>query len=415
MTSFSIQNFGCRVNQAEAFGWTEELEGHGWRLAEDSIRADLVVLNTCTLTGKADRDVRKFIRKITRLNPAARLVVTGCSVDAGRIQTQGMPLNWLVIPNGQKAGLVDRILPPAERRRAAPEKHLRSRALLKIQDGCDERCTFCVIPRVRGRSRSLERADILARARELAGRGFREIILCGIHLSSYGLDLRPQTSLLDVVRELTAIGEIGHIRLSSLDPRFMDDRLVAFLAGNPKISPHFHLSLQHGSDRILKRMGRASKVSEYLRVLTELRRNSPTAALGADIMVGFPGESEEDFADMKVFLERSPITYLHVFAYSPRPGTPAADWPQVDERLKGERSARLRGLSAEKRKTFHLAFLSKELDAIVIKKQGDSGEVLTENYINIQVPFCSASPGEEMKVRLTEAGPIMCRGEIIPG
>ncbi len=415
MTSFSIQNFGCRVNQAEAFAWTEELEAHGWRLEEDSTRADLVVLNTCTLTGKADRDVRKFIRKITRLNPEARLVVTGCSVDAGRIKTQGMPLNWLVIPNGQKEGLVDRVVSPAKRRSAAPEKHFRSRAILKIQDGCNERCTFCVIPRVRGRSRSFERADILARAREFAGRGFREIILCGIHLSSYGLDLHPQTSLLDIIRELTAIEEIGHIRLSSLDPRFLDDRLMAFLAGNPKISPHFHLSLQHGSDRILKRMGRASQVSEYLRILNELRRISPMAALGADIMVGFPGESEDDFADMTVFLERSPVAYLHVFAYSPRPGTPAADWPQVDERLKGERSARLRRLSAEKRSAFHLAFLSKELNGILIRRKGGGGEVLTENYINVQVPFCSGRPGEEVKVRLTEAGPIMCRGEIIPG
>jgi threonylcarbamoyladenosine tRNA methylthiotransferase MtaB len=413
MTSFSIQNFGCRVNQAEAFGWAEEMESRGWRFDEDSTRADLVVINTCTLTGKADRDVRKFIRKITRLNPAARLVVTGCMVNAGRIQTEGMPSHWVVIPNEGKVGLVDRVVPPAEGRRTTPEKHLRSRAPLKIQDGCDERCTFCVIPRVRGRSRSLVGDNILARARGLAGQGFREIILCGIHLSSYGLDLRPKSSLLDIVRELTDIEEIKRIRLSSLDPRFMDERLTAFLVGNPKICPHFHLSLQHGSEGILKRMGRTSKISEYLRILTELRRDSPTAALGADIMVGFPGESDDDIDAMIEFLKQSPITYIHVFAYSPRPGTTAAGWPQVDERLKRERSARLRKLSAEKRRAFHLTFLTKELDGIIIRRRDGGGEVLTENYISIQVPVCSDSPGEEIKVRLTDVGPMKCRGEII--
>ncbi len=413
MTSFSIQNFGCRVNQAEAFSWAEEMEARGLTFDHDSTRADLVVINTCTLTGKADRDARKFIRKIARLNPTARLVVTGCLVNAGRLQMEGLPSYWVVVPNEEKAGLVDQVSPPADGVQGAPLKQWRARAPLKIQDGCDERCTYCVIPRVRGRSQSLAPELILARAGGLARRGYRELILCGIHLSSYGLDLRPQSSLLDIVRELAEIEEIQRLRLSSLDPRFMDERLTAFLTGQPKICAHFHLSLQHGSAGVLKRMGRASTATEYLRILTELRRNSPTAALGADIMVGFPGETDEDVDDMVEFLKQSPITYIHVFAYSPRPGTPAAGWPQMDEQLKRERSARLRKLAAEKRQTFHSTFLSKELDGIIIKRQDGGGEVLTGNYITVQVPVCSDSPGMEVKVRVTEAGPGKCRGEIV--
>ncbi len=413
MTSFSIQNFGCRVNQAEAFSWAEEMAARGWSFDDDSTRADFVVINTCTLTGRADRDARKFIRKIARLNPSARLVVTGCLVSAGGLQTEGLPSHWIVVPNEEKAGLVDRVAPPTRGVQGTSQKKWRVRAPLKIQDGCDERCTYCVIPRVRGRSRSLEPKAILARAAGLASQGYRELILCGIHLSSYGLDLRPQNSFLNIVRELAAIEEIQRLRLSSLDPRYMDERLTAFLTGQPKICAHFHLSLQHGSAGVLKRMGRASTAAEYLRILTELRRNSPAAALGADIMVGFPGETEDDVDDMAEFLKQSPLTYIHVFAFSPRPGTPAATWTQTDEQLKRERSARLRKLSAEKRQAFHSTFLSKELDGIIIKRQGRGGEVLTGNYISVQVPVCSGSPGAEIKVRLTEAGPGKCRGEVV--
>jgi threonylcarbamoyladenosine tRNA methylthiotransferase MtaB len=413
MTSFSIQNFGCRVNQAEAFGWAEELELSGLSLEKDAARADLVIVNTCTLTSKADRDVRKFIRRVCRLNPAARLVVAGCSVDGGRERFEDYPGTWLTVANREKADLVEKVLSRVGRKAAAEFSPLRSRALLKVQDGCNLRCSFCIIPQVRGPSRSVDAAVLFARARTLIQRGFREIVLCGIHLNSYGLDLRPSGSLLELLRSLVGLDGLGRIRLSSHDPRYLDDPLIDLITVSPKICPHFHLSLQHGSDPLLKLMGRGSKTSEYSRILARLREASPIAALGADIIVGFPGESGEDFDRMFEFLQSSPLNYLHVFSYSPRPGTPAAGRPQVAETVKRERSAALRAWSGERRLAFHQGFLGKELEGIVVKKNRGAAEALTSNYIAVKVPSCPAGQGEEVMVKVLEAGPKQATGEAV--
>lgn len=413
MTSFSIQNFGCRVNQAEAFSWAEELERHGLRLAEDSTKADLVVVNTCTLTSRADRDVRKFLRRITRENPKAKLVVAGCSVESGRAKFREVPRAWLILSNKEKQHLVALVLADVEAGLPAPYQPLRSRALLKAQDGCNLHCTFCVIPRMRGSSRSMASGDILSQSRKFIKQGFREIVLCGIHLSSYGRDFEPRTSLLELLRELTGLQGLGRIRLSSLDPRFLDEKLLCFITESPKICPHFHLSLQHGSDRVLKRMGRESRVADYERLLSSLRQRSPESSLGADVIVGFPGESEEDFEMMHSFLAASPLTYFHVFSYSPRPETPAAAWAQVPGHLKQARSARLRRLSREKRTAFRQSFLGRELQGIVVKKEKSQAEVLTSNYMDILVPACPARLGEEARVKVTEVSSLQTRGEIV--
>jgi len=413
MTSFSIQNFGCRVNQAEAFEWAEDFELSGLSLEDDAARADLIIVNTCTLTGRADRDVRKFMRRISRLNPAARLVVAGCSVDGGRERFEDYPGTWLTVSNKEKADLVEKVLARVERKAAAEYSPLRSRALLKIQDGCDLRCAFCIIPQVRGPSRSLASEEIISRARALIQRGFREIVLCGIHLNSYGLDLCPPGSLHELLRSLVGLDGLGRVRLSSLDPRFLDDPLIDLITVSPKICPHFHLSLQHGSDGLLKVMGRGSKTSDYSRILARLRDGSPAAALGADIIVGFPGEAGEGFERMFEFLRASPLNYLHVFSYSPRPGTPAAGRPQVAEAIKRERSAALRAWSGERRLAFHKAFLGKELEGIVVKKNHSGAEVLTANYIAVKVPRCSAGQGEEVTVKILRAEPKKAYGEVV--
>jgi threonylcarbamoyladenosine tRNA methylthiotransferase MtaB len=412
MTSFSIQNFGCRVNQAEAFSWAEEFEAKGLRLEENPARADVVIVNTCTLTGKADRDVRKFIRKISRVNPEVRLVITGCSVDSGRVESKTIPRRWLLLSNDQKESLTSRVLTEVDGSEEAVFRPWRSRALLKVQDGCDLRCTFCIIPHVRGKSRSFDREEVLSRARKFVRQGFKEIVLCGIHLSSYGRDLRPEASLLGLLQALAAIEGMCRIRLSSLDPRFLDEALINFSTSSSKISPHFHLSLQHGSDRILRLMGRSSRVSDYARILSRLREGSPAAALGADIICGFPGESDEDFAELHDFLKNSPLNYFHVFSYSPRPHTPAENWPRVDDGLKRERSARLRTLSGDKRRAFWLSFLGRELDGIVVKKNGGAGEVLTSNYLDVCVPYCPNELREEVKVRITQVEGNLAWGEI---
>jgi threonylcarbamoyladenosine tRNA methylthiotransferase MtaB len=410
MTSFSIQNFGCRVNQAEAFDWAEALERGGLTLLADPARSDLVLVNSCTLTQRADRDVKKFIRRSCRENPAARLVITGCWAEAARDEVVNLPQVLLILANAEKERLPERVLALLGRpapgnggfRESAAEAGaaFRSRAFLKIQDGCDNGCTFCIIPSVRGRSVSLAPGEVRDRIRRLADRGYREIVLAGIHLSSYGTDLGPDVSLLGLLRNIEGIEGLGRVRLSSLDPRRMDAALMAYIAGHPKICQHFHLSLQHASDRVLREMGRAVPPGTYESILAELRERSPQASLGADVLVGFPGETEADFAVLETFLRQSPLTYFHVFPYSPRAGTPAAARAQVPERLKRERALVLRQLSAEKNFRFRSSFSGQDADAVVIRRAGDRAELLTGNYFKVCVPWCPAPERGLVRVRL---------------
>jgi len=411
MPSFSIQNFGCRVNQAEAFSWAEELELGGMQLEEDPTRADLVVVNTCTLTARADRDVRKFIRRISRLNPEARLIITGCSVDGGALKTEDLRPETLLLGNADKTRLPAQVLARLKTREAPEAKPLRARALLKVQDGCDLRCTYCIIPSVRGPSRSFGREEILDRARRLIARGFREIVICGIHLSSYGHDLNPAGSLAGLLRSLVELEGLGRLRLSSLDPRNLDDELIGLITGDSRICPHFHVSIQHASDRVLKLMGRRSNAAGYRRILEGLKERAPEAALGADMIVGFPGEEEKDFERLVGFVAESPLDYLHVFTYSPRPGTPAAAWVQIGDAEKHRRSAVLRAVAEDRRRAFRERFIGRELTGIVVRKDSPGSEVLTSNYIDVLVPSCSRAPGEEVKVRITRVDSGLTAGE----
>jgi len=399
MTSFSIQNFGCRVNQAEAFEWASELQERGLRLERNFDRSHVVVVNTCTLTGRADRDARKFIRRIVRLNPQAKVVVTGCLAERDPAEIERIPGVWRVIPNREKAGLAGQILSNAEAAPEAGSQAYRSRALIKVQDGCNMSCSFCIIPRVRGRSASVPKDVILGRMRRLAEDGFSEIVLTGIHLCSYGRDLKPPSSLLDLLQEIEALDGTVKIRLSSLDPRLLPAPLLGHLTASKKICPHFHLSLQHGSEAVLRRMGRQSTVAEYRDTISSLRELSPQAGIGADIIAGFPGETEEDFEQMVEFLTGMPLTYFHVFSYSPRPGTEAADWPQVDDKKKKERAALLRKISRQKNLASRSLFLGQELEAVVIEKEDGTAVVLTSNYIQIRVPACPAEEGQRVRVK----------------
>ncbi len=413
MISLAIQNFGCRVNQAESFAWAQELAKRGLKTEQDSTQADIIIVNTCTLTSRADRDVRKFIRRIGRQNPGARLVLTGCSVDSRRAEFEEIPQAWLILSNAEKDELIDRICSEVEPGEPRLTRPLRSRALLKVQDGCDFRCAFCVIPRVRGRSKSLSRREVIDRAKTFIGQGFREIVLCGIHLSSYGHDLQPKSSLLELLKDLNKLEGLGRVRLSSLDPRFLDDELVEFIAASRTICPHFHLSLQHGSDRILRLMGRESRAADHGRVLSRLRQNMPEAALGADVIAGFPGETEDDFETGLHFLEHSPLSYIHVFSYSARPGTSAASRLQVPEDVKSQRSACLRKMALEKWLSFRQSFVGKRIEGVVIKKKGGEAEILTGNYIKVRVPRCSFDPGQEIEVEITAVSSGMAAGEVV--
>jgi threonylcarbamoyladenosine tRNA methylthiotransferase MtaB len=432
MPSVAVRNFGCRANQAEAFAWADALSGRGLTVEADGGRSDVVLVHSCTLTGRADRDVRKLIRRIGRQSPGTRIVVTGCYAERAPDELLGLPNVAAVLPRsagGQVAETVagfaaeraagrGRIAPEAARTVPANEGALsegsyRARAYLKVQDGCDNRCAFCVIPSLRGRSASVPPAEAAASARNLANRGFREIVLAGIHLASYGRDLEPRRPLVELLREVGEAAAPARLRLSSLDPNLVDDGLAARLAGDGRICPHFHLSLQHASERVLRSMGRAGGPRSYERILGGLRRLAPDAALGADIIVGFPGETEADFEELRAFVEASALTYVHVFPFSPRPGTPAWGRTRIADDIVTYRVKTMRALSAAKDLRFRGRFAGRTLEAVVIGKTGRGAEVMTANGIKVDVAGPAAPRRELVRVKIGRVVPQRTEGEVL--
>lgn len=415
MKSFSIQSFGCRVNQAEAFIWANECQKKGYRYEKDHTKSDVILVNTCTVTSRADSDVRGFLRRINRENPSARLVLTGCYVERSPEEFKSNPQLWRIVPNSDKDTLPQILAPVAQLEDGNFLQPFRSRALVKIQDGCDFRCTFCIVPSVRGRSVSLGRDKIVAQVKEYVNQGYKEIVLTGVHLCLYGRDLDQTPSLVGLLQDLERLEGLYRIRLSSLDPRFLDGTKLEYLTTSKKICPHFHFSLQSGCDRILRQMGRKISVSDYKRVLDFFYKRVPPAALGADILVGFPEESASDFEETKKLLESSPLTYFHVFTYSPRPGTHASTLPQVKHREKARRAQVLRTLSRQKNLGFRHRFLEKELEAVVIKRIGEETQVLTSNFIQVGVPFCPKDEKELVKIKITHVAENYTDGVVLEG
>lgn len=404
MKSFSIQNFGCRVNQAEAFRWAEVLKKNGVFYQKNTIKSDVVLVNTCTLTERADRDARRFLRRMARFNPEARLLVTGCFAERAAEELKDYPQVWKVISNRKKEELPALVLPLFEKKQKSSGAAYRARALVKIQDGCDINCSFCIVPQVRGRSASVPLEGVVERVRSCVENGYSEIVLTGIHIGLYGRDSKPKKTLLELLQALESIDELRLLRLSSLDPRFTGAELLDFLSASQKVCPHFHFSLQHVSDNVLRRMGRRKGAPDYLRLLSRLRREKPLASLGADILVGFPGESEEDFSHLCSFLRRSPLTYFHVFPFSPRPGTRASEWAPVGSGEKKERAETLRRLSREKNFRFRQSITGRVFRAVVISRKSPLSRVLTDNYLEVLVPDCLDDEKSLVMVRLDEAG-----------
>ena len=416
MTSVFIHNFGCRVNQAEAFDWADSFMEAGLSVVKDWRKAELVVVNSCALTSRAEADVRQFIRRLQREVPQVRVILTGCLVEKGLEELKDWPNVISTISNSDKdrlAGEVVKIL--GERTRPAVEKNpYRSRALLKIQDGCDSRCTFCIIPYLRGASRSRRVEEVVEKAKKAASLGYQELVLAGIHLCAYGQDLKPKYSLAELLKKLVALPEVKLLRVSSLDPRLMPEELLELLVSEAKICPHFHLSLQHASPEVLRKMGRKSSPEEYLAILQLLREKRPEANLGADVIVGFPGEQEEDYQFLREFLYQAPLTYFHVFSFSPREGTPAAAWPQVEDRVKKIRSEELRRISREKNFQFKSSFVGKVLPAVVIKKEAEQVELLTSNYFKVRVKTESGLKARQLvKIKISQVTSFSVEGEVV--
>ena len=396
MEKFFVQNFGCRATQADGAALESLLAGKG--LASTAVRAgaDLVVLNTCTVTSSADDDVRQTIRRVHRENPAARILVTGCYAQRAPQELASMAgVEW-VVGNSHKTQIAEIVTAAPYHGNihigdifqqrdflSAPVEDAagdRTRPNLKIQDGCNNRCSFCIIPFVRGRSRGAPADQVIAQVRALAPR-YREIVLSGINLGRWGREPGSAMRLADLLRRLLAETDVERLRLSSVEPMDFSDDLLHLMAESPRIAAHVHAPLQSGCDRTLRRMHRKYRPRHYADRVQQARALMPDAAVGADVMVGFPGETAAEFEESRQFIAAMPFTYLHVFTYSERPGTPAAEEAvQVPLALRKERNRVLRELAAASNLGFRQRMVGRTLSAVTL---AESGIALTGNYLKV--------------------------------
>ena len=460
---YYVENFGCRATQADGAALERQFEERGLVRAATPALATVVVLNTCTVTAAADQDARAAIRRVRRQNPDARIVVTGCYAQRAPEEIAALPGVSIVIGNSHKhqlAGIALQELsategPAAdffplagltENRELRTENPIfvsdifahtellaapvfdaaneRTRPNLKVQDGCDNRCSFCVIPYVRGQSRSLKMDRIISEVNALVESGYREVVISGINLGRWGRDLGvgpqasgvsqnpdaprlapdalfPPPSFEDLVRGILSATALEKLRISSVEPMDWSDELISLVASSSRIAKHAHVPMQSGSDAVLRRMHRKYRPWHYREKIEKIRAAMPGAAVGADVMVGFPGESDAEFESTRRMIEELPFTYLHVFTYSARPGTPAADMRnQVPVHLARERNRVLRELAAAKKLEFMRSFVGKDIDAITLGIHGDAGESARATQTEPRAEFTEALTDNYLKLRL---------------
>ncbi len=478
VSTYHVVNFGCRATQADGAALARQFESRGLALAS-AAHADLVILNTCTVTNSADQDARAAVRRVQRQNPLAKIIVTGCYAQRAPEEIAALPGVTAVVGNSHKHQLADLVLSDkyrqdtafiplsiltenrlTENREPRTESSIfvsdifahtellaapvfesanstgahesdRTRPNLKIQDGCDNRCSFCVIPSVRGQSRSLPPNHVIREINTLVAAGYREVVISGINLGRWGRDLTdsaglwasgfgaiqdaswleprvgnraaaenstsaptvpepgarsPEPSLESLIRTILSQTQLEKLRISSVEPMDWSSELIALVASSPRIAKHAHVPLQSGSDAVLRRMHRKYRPWHYREKVEKIRAAIPTAAIGADVMAGFPGETDAEFESTRRLIEDLPFTYLHVFTYSARPGTPAAALPkQVPVHVARERNKILRDLAASKKETFMQSFVGMQLDALTLsavhaRAGADFTEALTDNY-----------------------------------
>jgi len=417
VATYHVENFGCRATQADGAAIERQLVDRGMERAGAVVEAEVVVLNTCTVTASADQDARATIRRIHRENPGARIMVTGCYAQRAPEELAALPGVSLVVGNSHKHQLAEYAVPLASRGgfvplsdvgngdaklmvgdifahtelMAAPvfeaDSFHKTRPNLKVQDGCNNRCSFCIIPYVRGKSRSLKLDQVLREVDGLVANGYREIVLSGINLGRWGRELTPRLNFAAMLRAILERTAIEKVRISSVEPMDWTNEVIDLVASSPRIAKHAHVPMQSGSDRILRGMHRKYRPWHYADRIERIRRAMPDAAIGADVMVGFPGETDDDFEQTLTVIERLPFTYLHVFTYSSRPGTPSAEMPeQVPVHIARERNRVLRELAAQKKQEFMKSFVGRELEAITLTHfDGEFTEALTDNYLKLQI------------------------------
>ncbi|MEJ2008385.1 MAG: tRNA (N(6)-L-threonylcarbamoyladenosine(37)-C(2))-methylthiotransferase MtaB [Acidobacteriota bacterium] len=443
MTTFHLINFGCRASHADGAAIKKQLAVRGFREASAD-ESEVAVLNTCTVTAVADAEVRQVIRRIHRSNPRCKILVTGCYAQRAAGEIAKLPGVTWVIGNSHKHALAEIL--SGEGHRGAPPEELgstekpggihgttflaleahtteprvlvgeignvfhfapvfaddRTRPTVKIQDGCNARCAFCVIPHVRGKSRSMEPEKVVEQISELEQNGYQEIVLSGINLGSYGRDLARRYTFLDLIKRILAETGIPRVRISSIEPMDVSHELINLVETEPRMAQHFHVPLQSGSDRVLRLMNRRYWTAQYAERIISIRERIPACGIGADVMVGFPGETESDHAESLRFIDSLPFTYLHIFPYSARPGTPAAGRAgQVDGRRIHERVREMKSLIAAKRDQFLQGQIGQKLSAVVLHKAQDGApSALSSNYLQISLPGADVAPNTLVDVEI---------------
>ena len=405
MKKVALHNLGCKVNAYETEAMQEMLEHAGYEIVPFQEGADIYVINTCTVTNIADRKSRQMLHRARKMNPDAVVVAAGCYVQAQAEKQVIDPCIDIVLGNNKKQDLLTALQAYEEAhgdlREVIDINHTKeyenlhltkqgehTRAYIKVQDGCNQFCSYCIIPYARGRVRSRAKEDVVAEVTDLAKNGYQEVVLTGIHLSSYGIDFENEDNLLSLIRAVHEIEGIKRIRLGSLEPRIITEEFVQAIAALPKMCPHFHLSLQSGCNETLKRMNRRYTSEEFYEKCEILRKYFEKPALTTDVIVGFPQETEEEFETTYEFLKKICFYETHIFKYSKREGTKAAVMQgQIPEQIKSKRSARLIELGEKNRRAYEESFLGKTVEVLVEEKSDVNGKEMwtghTKEYMKI--------------------------------
>ncbi len=425
---------GCKLNQYESMGIAEDLERYGFRVVNSQSGADYYVINTCTVTGKTDRRSRHAIHRVLTWNPKARIIVTGCGVQRNPEEFSHLS-NVILIAGNREKNHIGELLHTIETRpengsciQVAAMEHATfenipisrfrnyTRAFVKIQEGCNRACSYCIIPRVRGPSRSQVPDRVIAEISNLSQRGFKEIVLTGVDLGTYGLDLLPPATLTELLHRLVMIPDLARIRLSSIEPMEFSADLIDFITESPKICRHFHIPLQSGCDSVLKRMNRHYTTADYSHIITSIHLRQPMACLGADVVTAFPGETDEEFQITYDFIRQSPLNHLHVFTYSRRDGTPAVHHKgHIDPQIARDRCHKLRELGHQKAMEFRKQLIGQTLLAITLTetdKETSLPTALSDNYIRILLKGPTVEPGRIIPVTIVECDGLTSYGHI---
>lgn len=401
MKKVAFYTLGCKVNQYETNAMKQKFIEKDYKIVEFEDVADVYVVNTCTVTNMSDRKSRQIIRRAKESNQNSLLVVTGCYAQVAKDELEKIEDVDIVIGNQEKKDIVTFV---EEKQKEKIEKVSdilyeksfaefgsstytdKTRAVIKVQDGCDRFCSYCIIPYARGRIRSRNPEEVIAEIEKLAKKGIKEVVITGIHLASYGKEYKPHISLLELLEDINKIDGIERIRLGSLEPTLMTKEFIEGLVKLEKICDHFHLSLQSGCDETLKRMNRRYTAEEFEEGIKIIRDNFPNVSLTTDVIVGFPGETEEEFSKTYEFLERIKFYKMHVFKYSQRKGTKAAVMPnQITGEVKEERSNKLIELSNKNQKEQNQKYIGKEIDVLFEEQDGEYIKGHTTNYIMVYV------------------------------